>query len=402
MSSCSIPRRAKNGTAGPVVNKGEGRVALTKGPEGKLYVVSSEGTFRIDGLAAAEVDGIPKRESALAKKPAMTFRFTDAAEQVYRTLEVKTPDGKTHTHTLDYEAAGSRIFCLHAGPDGCVYGSSYLPLHLFRYDPRDDSLVDLGRCSSASRRGLLHGERRRPDRHLLVPGRQNLRLRSGEALSLRDRSQKPTRATSAASTNISYRPHTTLAGPDGRAWVASTPDYGRWGGPLSWLCPKTGRRHAYYRIAGDASCHSLAYLPKQDLLAVGTSIGGGTGTRPKVDQAVVFLWDRKAEKKVWEGTFEDQVRSINMLLTTPDGHLVGTFLGSKSGLFFFNPESREFEKTLALPGGRPLDNGLQIGPRRKHLRGDEPLRVPGRSGKRRNRDGGEDGRSNYGCRADCG
>jgi len=51
-----------------------------------------------------------------------------------------------------------------------------------------------------------------------------------------------------------------------------------------------------------------------------------------------------------------------MLLTLPDGRLVGTFLGEKSGLFFFNPETRKFETTLAIPGGRPLDNGLQIGP----------------------------------------
>ena len=354
------PETSEKRTAGPVVTKGKGTVALHEGPDGKLYVVSSEGTFRIDGLDAVKVDGIPNSKPMPAKKPGMTFRFTDAAEQIYRTLAVQMPDGKTYTHTLDYEAAGSRIFCLHAGPDGCVYGSSYLPLHLFRYDPRDDSLVDLGRCSSASGEAYSMAN---------VDGRIVISSYPAANISVYDPA-KPYRYGTGSKANprdfgridnISYRPHTTLAGPDGRAWVASTPDYGRWGGPLSWLCPKTGRRHAYYRIAGDASCHSLAYLPKQDLLAVGTSIGGGTGTRPKVDQAVVFLWDRKAEKKVWEGTFEDQVTSINMLLTTPDGHLVGTFLGSKSGLFFFNPESREFEKTLALPGGRPLDNGLQIG-----------------------------------------
>ena len=51
---------------------------------------------------------------------------------------------------LDYEASGSNIFYIHAGPDGCVYGSSYLPLHLFRYDPLSGELVDLGKCSAAA------------------------------------------------------------------------------------------------------------------------------------------------------------------------------------------------------------------------------------------------------------
>ena len=48
-----------------------------------------------------------------------------------------------------HEASGSEIFYLHAGPDGCLYGSSVLPLHLFRHDPGSRSLLDLGKCSSA-------------------------------------------------------------------------------------------------------------------------------------------------------------------------------------------------------------------------------------------------------------
>ena len=79
-----------------------------------------------------------------------TFSFADAAEQIYRKLQVRTRDGKARTFELDYKASGSDIFCLHAGPDGCVYGSSYLPLHLFRYNPTQGGLVDLGRCSAAA------------------------------------------------------------------------------------------------------------------------------------------------------------------------------------------------------------------------------------------------------------
>ena len=339
------PKTGEKRTVGPVVTKGEGAVALRKGPEGKLYIDSSEGIFRIDGMEAVKVEGIPKanRKQVSEKEPTFTYRFTDAADQIHRTLEVKMSDGKTYTHKLDYKAAGSRIFCLHAGPDGCVYGSSYLPLHLFRYNPKDGSLVDLGRCSKASGEAYSMAT---------VEGRIVISSYPCGMISAYDPS-KPYRYGTGAEANprdfgridnISYRPHTTVAGPNGRAWVVSTPDYGRWGGPLSWLCPKTGERKAYYRIAGDASCRGLAYLPEQKLFAVGTGISGGTGTRPKVDQAVLFLWDPKTEKKVWEGTLDRRVSAFSSLLALPDGRLIGIVSGTPDALFLFNPDSRTFEE----------------------------------------------------------
>ncbi|HID09767.1 MAG TPA: hypothetical protein EYP17_00505 [Candidatus Latescibacteria bacterium] len=161
---------------------------------------------------------------------------------------------------------------------------------------------------------------------------------------------------------ISYRPRSALSGPLGRIWVASIPDYGLWGGPLSWYDPWTGEKKAYYRICGDASCYTLAHLKEQGLIAVGTTILGGSGTRPKVDQAVLFLWDYRREEKVWEGTLDCPVHTFNALLVGPDGRLYGTVKGSgPSELFAFDPKSRKFVAQVSLPG-EPLDLGLQNGP----------------------------------------
>ena len=63
------------------------------------------------------------------------------------------------------------------------------------------------------------------------------------------------------------------------------------------------------------------------LIAVGTSIFGGSGTRPKVDQAVLFLWNYQAEKKNWEGTLDRPVSVFNALLTGFDARLYGTVHG---------------------------------------------------------------------------
>ena len=164
--------------------------------------------------------------------------------------------------------------------------------------------------------------------------------------------------------DISYRPRSTLAGPLGRVCLASLPDYGRWGGPLTYYDPQTGERKAYYQICGDGSCYTLAHLEEMHLIAVGTSIFGGSGTRPKVDQAVLFLWDYQAEKKIWEGTFDRPVAVFSALLTGPDGRLYGTVHGGNqpAEIFVFNPKSREFTDRLSLPDGRPLELGLQNGP----------------------------------------
>jgi hypothetical protein len=169
---------------------------------------------------------------------------------------------------------------------------------------------------------------------------------------------------------VSYRPRAMLAGPLGRVWTASYPDYGLWGGPLAWYDPATGRFGSYRAVVGDLSCCALATLvsaaqSRQELIAVGTSIQGGTGTLPKAAQATLFLWDPVAERAVWEGALDVPTHTLNALVTGPDGRLYGTYVGigeTPPGLFVFDPDSRRFVARLPLPPGKPLEIGLQVGP----------------------------------------
>jgi hypothetical protein len=292
-----------------------------------------------------------------------TFAFADAAQQLHQKLKLKKPDGETRILDLAYEASGSDIFYVHAGPDECIYGSSILPLHLFRYNPKDEELIDLGRCSASAGEAYSMANL---DGKLYISSYPAARISeydSSQGYHFGDQPGDNPRDLGRID-DISYRPRSTLAGPLGRVWTASIPDYGRWGGPLSYYNPQTGEKKAYYRISGDASCYTLAHLQDQELIAVGTTISGGSGTQPKVDQAVLFLWDYRAEKKVWEGTLDCPVSTFNALLTGPDGRLYGTVRGGDvpAQLFVFDPESREFTNRLALPPGHPLDLGLQNGP----------------------------------------
>jgi len=356
------PRTGEKRQVGPVAVKGEDTLDLWRGDDGRLYIESSLGSFRLDGAQAAPVAELPSRMPVPALPDGSTFGFADAEEALFRRLRVRHPDGREQVFDLDYQASGSSIFYIHLGPDECVYGSSILPLHLFRYNPKDGELIDLGKCSSANGEAYSMAN---------LEGRLYISSYSGAVLSVYDPSQGYRFGEEPGSNphdlgrmnDLSYRPRSTLAGPLGRVWTASLPDYGRWGGPLSWYDPRTGEKKAYYQICGDASCYTLAWLPDSELIAVGTTIHGGSGTQPKVDQAGLFLWDYRREEKVCEGTLDRQVDAVNALATGPEGRLYGTVHGGDSSeLFVFDPETKEFTHRLPLPPGRALDLGLQTGP----------------------------------------
>ncbi len=347
---------------GPVIPKGEGNLNLVKSEDDWLYITSTEGNFRIEGMKAIPTEAVPRPKPAPTLPDGSTFAFADAADQLYRSLSISQPNGEVHTYELKYKASGSDIFYIHAGPDGCIYGSSYLPLHLFRFNPKIGELVDLGRCSASTGEAYSMANDQ---------GRIYISSYPGARISVYDPRKQYDFGNEVGKNprdlgridEISYRPRSTLTGPLGRIWLASLPDYGMWGGPLSYYDPETGEKKAYYRIVGDGSCYTLANLKNQKLIAVGTNIAGGSGTQPKVDQAVLFLWDYHAEEKVWTGTLDRKVTAFNALLVGVDGRLYGTVKGggSKPELFVFDPTTFEFITRISIPQGDPLDLGLQNG-----------------------------------------
>ena len=356
------PETRSKEAVGPVIPKGEGNLDLVKGQDGWLYIASSKGNFRIEGMQAIPVEVVPRSKPNPTLSDGSTFAFADSAEQLYLKLRISRPDGEVSTYELKYEASGSDIFYLHAGPDGCIYGSSYLPLHLFRFNPKNAALVDLGRCSASAGEAYSMANYQSRIYISAYPGARISVYDPGKPYDFGDKIRNNPRDLGRID-EISYRPRSTLAGPLGRIWVASLPDYGMWGGPLSYYDPETGEKKAYYRIFGDGSCYTLAHLEDQKLIAIGTSIAGGSGTQPKVDEAILFLWDYHAEKKVWTGTLDRKAAAFNALLVGSDGRLYGTARGkgSKPELFVFDPKSFEFVARIAVPEGDPLDLGLQNG-----------------------------------------
>jgi hypothetical protein len=151
-----------------------------------------------------------------------------------------------------------------------------------------------------------------------------------------------------------------IAGPYGRVYIGSYPDYGLLGGAISVYDPKKEEKRVYRHIIQNQSIASLAYIEKLDLIAAGSSVRGGSGTRAIEKEAKLILWDPKEEKKVFEITPVTGAKTILSLVATIDGKLYGITNNEK--VFVFDSEKREVRKVFDLEFKEPRETSLQLGP----------------------------------------
>jgi len=146
---------------------------------------------------------------------------------------------------------GMRIQTLASGPDGCVYGSTYINMHFFRFDPERSRLEDLGRAIHQS--GQIDSMR---------SGRDGRIYFGAYALAWVGRIDPAQPFVLGENPHVfgiigkgQYRTRDVVQGPDGRLYIGSIPDYNS--GPIgafTVLDPETGSRTVYTDLfAGGAA-----------------------------------------------------------------------------------------------------------------------------------------------------
>lgn len=321
------PRTGAHRTVGPVANtdRREGSVEFFKGADGLLYIRSHAGDFRIAGLEAISVETLPPPMPARTLPDGSTFRFLDADVFEYRKLEIRSPDGRARTLHLDWEGDGTCIWFCHRGPDGKIYGSSMLPEHLFCYDPSSGTLADYGACSTSGGEAYSMAN---------LDGKLYIASYPAARLSVYDPA-RPYRFGTDRDANprelgrfddVAFRPRAMVAGPAGKVWAASIPDYGMWGGTLAWFDPNTETFGSHRHILQDCSVFSLTHLPEDDLLVVGFAIEGGTGTQPRAERAGLALWGPHRDCAVWTGDFGLNIHTVFDLFPIGQGRLYAVIL----------------------------------------------------------------------------
>ncbi len=339
-------------------NRKPGRVTLVNGKDGRIYSkLSASGQWFLieEGKRLVEVSpsGVPFVPKALPDGRVFSFIENNI-------LRIENPATRERKEIpLQYEAAGAYIFVVGTGPDGKIYGSSMLPLRLFVYDPTSQSLTNLGKASRANGEVYSMGS---------FDGKLYLCSYPEARLSVYDPS-KPVKVGDGEDANPRdlmsmgeelYRPRAMIAGPQGKVFIGGYPDYGLLGGAISVYDPKKNEKRVYRHIIWNQSIASLAYIEKFDLIAGGSSVRGGTGTRAIEKEAKLMLWDPKKEEKIFETVPVPEAKTILSLAVTVEGLVYGITDNEK--VFVFEPERREVKKILDLGFKEPREISLQLGP----------------------------------------
>ncbi len=327
------PKTGVHQTVGPVTSPEDKsqRLLFYKGLDGALYLETQAGNFRVRGDRLEPVAYVPSPLPPFYAAGSQAIPFRDALPMpdgtvamwddgddgagTFRKIRLTStnPTVAPRVIPLDWHGDGSNLFVLHLGSDGNIYGSSFLPEHIFRCAPDGSGMINLGRCSLMLGEAYTIGN--------FSDGTMVFGSYPHANISLYD-PRRPWRFGADADGNprdigrldeVGIRPigmaiAPPLVKPDGttvheRMWAANLPDYGTWGGTLTWLDPKTLASGSHRNLIPDCSPFSLLWLPGLKQLLVGMSIEGGTGTRSKAQHGAFILWDPVNDRPLYTGDF---------------------------------------------------------------------------------------------------
>lgn len=356
---------------------------LYRGTDECVYLESHAGIWRISGLEARSVSDPPPPRAGFAATYQHGYQATQpmpggwiatitdvgvngtgAPRQVR--LDNIDPVIPARELALDWVGGGNNLHLIGLGPDGDLYGSSYLPNRLFHATPDGRTVEDLGphtkaggqAYSLACHDGKLYLASY-PAAHLSVyDPTQPLSYGDGPGSNPRDLGRLD---------RVSFRPNALITVPrlapqvGSRLWMGSAPDYGLHDGTLAWFDPATGEKCSHRALLPDTSPAALLYLPDQRQILVGLSIEPGTGASVRRLEGAFALWDPLADELVWTGDMGIPELTDPVALAPAGGGLVYALLGRgdqilsagappvRPRIALINPARRELVALSTLP-----------------------------------------------------
>jgi streptogramin lyase len=322
--------------------RGWSTVGVSRRIDGNVYAEFGTNLMRLDDEQVTPVKSAPERPGLQLKDG----RRITAFERGRFTIEDPTT-GKTVRRTFKYEANGDLIFVVGVGPSNCVYGSTAMPLEIFRYDPGQRRSEHLGAMAAGEVYSMLENA-----------GKLYLCYYPGSVMTLYDPAKADWNYGTASGCNPvnlggvgdgHLRPRAMIYGPDGLICVGSEPPYGQLGGALGFWDPKQNSTIENYRnVVTNQSIVSLAWDARSGLLFGGSGNYGGGGTKPVEKEARFFGFDCATRKKLFEVPIVPGAR--NYPATATINGKVFTTVGDK--LFEFDPKTTAVVKTVRLPGAQ--------------------------------------------------
>jgi hypothetical protein len=271
-------------------------VSVSRRTDGNVYAEFGTNIMRLDDEMAIPVAYAPALPALKLRDGRVVSSFERGR---YTLLDPKT--GQSTERTFQYAGKGDYIFTLGVGPSNCVYGSTAMPLEVFRYDPAASRSEHLGHMPGGEVYSMLE---RQGELYLCYYG--------GAIMNLYDPAKPFWKFGTAPDSNpVSFggigeghlRPRAMIYGPDGLIYIGSEPPYGQLGGAIGVWDPKQNRTVANYRnIVTNQSIVSLAWDQKGGLIFGGSGNFGGGGTRAVENEARFFAFDPQKRVKVFEAS----------------------------------------------------------------------------------------------------
>jgi streptogramin lyase len=319
--------------------------------DGVVYATAGKQHFRLKGWTAqpiAEADAPPAapnnrlRDGRTVDAQGRALRLTDAA-------------GKATSVPFDYPGNELPLFRVGFAPDGALYASAVLPIHLVRLDEKAHSFVEVADLGGGEVYSFLaHGD------NLLMAAY------SAYAPLMKFNPARPVASGGPAPNPVlvnypesdsAWRPMALINGPGGKVYAGAIAGYGKLGGPLTVWDPATDRVAQHLNVIPGQSVQTLAAW--KNLIFGGTTIGGGGGSHPTEKEARLFLWDPATRKVLYETAPVPAAKGLNDLVIGSDGMLYG--IGGRT-LFVFDPETRTVKDRQPLPFSSGIYNGAALGP----------------------------------------
>ncbi|MBI2302390.1 MAG: hypothetical protein HYU66_26085, partial [Armatimonadetes bacterium] len=328
-------------------------ITVSNGADGNVYAgISHPGadgktvseTFRLDDETLVPVTAVPGK----------TMTLRDGREIIGHaegnkggSFQVRDPkSGESRTVTFEYKGAGSVIFMVGAGPGDSVYGSTAMPLEVFRNDPAHGS-EHLGNMPGGEVYSLLPYE-----------GKVYLCYYGGSIMNLYDPSQPGWKWGQAEGDNPRtfggigdghLRPRAMIYGPNQNIYIGSHPAYGQLGGAMAVWDPRQNKTVENYRnLVQDQSIVALAWEPQSGLIFGGSGNYGGGGSTPTQKEAMFFAFDPAAKKKVLELALVPGAQTYEAMAAAEGKVFVA--VGSK--LIVWDAAQGEKITEAELPGGQ--------------------------------------------------
>jgi outer membrane protein assembly factor BamB len=319
-----------------------GTVIPTRRSDGRVYAAFGSSLLRVDDEAVTRVPTAPDLPPLKLRDGRLVTAFGRGS------FSLRDPrTGQVVERTFKYAGAGDMIFVVGVGPGGAVYGSTAMPLVVFRHTPRTGGSELLGDMVGGEVYSMLEDA-----------GKLYLCYYPGAKMNLYNPAKPVWKFGTGADCNpISFggvgdghlRPRAMIRGPGGQIYIGSEPPYGQLGGALGVWDPHQNKTVENYRnLITNQSIVSLAYEPKSGLIFGGSAVWGGGGTHPTEKEARFFAFDPRQKRRVFEAALVPGAG--NYPATCAAEGKVFTTVGGR--LFVFDPHSMQVTRTNPLPGAQ--------------------------------------------------